>query len=85
MFSSDGSGSKILNRVAVAFLVGGILLAMVNLGLGGMMFGFGAVILGVARVRDSRGAGREERSIGRMVTLGGAFVMVDAVVRMLSL
>lgn len=85
MSATKGAGSGALRWGAVLLLFGGIVFAMLsgNWGLGALAFGLGAVLLGVERVRASRGAGRAERSVGWVLVLAGVFAMVDAAIRIL--
>jgi hypothetical protein len=64
-------------------LEGGPILALLfrSWGVGVMVFGLGAIQLGIGQVR--LGEHRSERFIGVALLLGGAFTMVDGVVRLL--
>jgi hypothetical protein len=71
-------------RLSAAILfIGGPILALVfrSWGLGALVFGLGAIVLGIQQVR--LGEHRSERFIGVGLLLGGAFTMVDGVVRLL--
>ena len=56
-------------------------LAAAILLVGAPVFGIGAIVLGVRQVR--LGEHRSERFLGVSLLLGGAFTMVDGVVRLL--
>ena len=68
---------------AAILFIGGPILALVfwSWGLGALVFGLGAILLGIRQVR--LGEHRSERFIGVGLLLGGAFTMVDGVVRLL--
>jgi hypothetical protein len=51
-------------------------------GVGALVFGLGAILLGVGQVR--LGEHRSERFLGAALLLGGAFPMVDGLIRLLS-
>ncbi len=82
--STRGSpGSGMLRLSAAVLFIGGPILALVfrSWGLGALVFGLGAILLGIRQVR--LGEHRSERFIGVGLLLGGAFTMVDGVVRLL--
>lgn len=85
MSAPKEAGNWVLRWAADVLLIGGIVLAMLsgNWGPGALAFGLGAVLLGLERVRATRGAGRAERRMGWVLVLGGAVAMVDAGIRML--
>ena len=67
---------------AVLFVAGPILaLIFGSWGLGAMVFGVGAIVLGIRQVR--LGGHRSERFLGVALLLGGAFTVIDGVVRLL--
>jgi hypothetical protein len=72
-----------LRLAAAALLVGAPVLALLvrSWGVGALVFGLGAILLGIRQVR--LGEHRSERFIGVALLLGGAFTMVDGVVRLL--
>jgi hypothetical protein len=69
-----------LRALAALLFLGGIVYALVsgNWGVGAIVFGFGAVVLGLDRLRVARG--RPERAIGWVLVACGAFVVVDALI-----
>ena len=76
-------GTEILRLSAAILLIGGPILGIIfrSWGLGSLVFGFGAIVLGIRQVR--LGEHRSERFIGVGLLLCGAFTMVDGVVRLL--
>ena len=67
---------------AVLFVAGPILVLFFwSWGLGAMVFGVGAIVLGIRQVR--LGGHRSERFLGVALLLGGAFSVIDGVVRLL--
>jgi hypothetical protein len=71
-------------RLAVAILlIGGPILGIIfkSWGVGNLVFGLGAIVLGIRQVR--LGEHRSECFLGVGLLLGGAFTMVDGVVRLL--
>jgi hypothetical protein len=83
MSTRNPPGTGMLRLVAAILLVGGPVLALLfrSWGLGALVFGLGAIVLGVRQVR--LGEHRSERFLGVSLLLGGAFTMVDGVVRLL--
>lgn len=71
-----------LRDLAALLLLGGLVYAMLsgNWGVGAIAFGLGAAVLGLDRLRAARG--RAERVIGWVLVLSGAFVVVDALIRL---
>ena len=67
-----------LRGLAALLFLGGIVYALVsgNWGIGAIVFGLGAVVLGLERLRGARG--RPDRAIGWV--LCGAFVVMDALI-----
>jgi hypothetical protein len=76
-------GTGMLRLAAAILLIGGPILAIIfrSWGVGALVFGLGAVVLGIRQVR--LGEHRSERFIGVALLLGGAYTMVDGVVRLL--
>jgi hypothetical protein len=72
-----------LRLAAAILLIGGPILALVfrSWGVGSMVFGLGAIVLGVRQVR--LGEHRSERFIGVGLLLGGAFSAIDGLIRLL--
>jgi len=72
-----------LRLTAAILFVGGPLLGLVfrSWGVGAMVFGLGAIVLGIRQVR--LGEHRSERFLGVALLLGGAFTVVDGLVRLL--
>ena len=83
MSTRNPPGTGTLRLAAAILLVGGPILALLfrSWGAGALVFGLGAVLLGIRQVR--LGEHRSERFIGVGLLLGGAFTMVDGVVRLL--
>jgi hypothetical protein len=71
-----------LRLAAAILLVGAPVLALLfkSWSVGALVFGLGAILLGIRQVR--LGEHRSERFIGVALLLGGAFTMVDGVVRL---
>ena len=69
---------------AAILFIGGPLLGLIfsSWGLGAMMFGLGAIVLGIrqVRLREHRG----ERFLGVALLLGGTVTMIDGLLRLLS-
>lgn len=78
------SGTKMLRWLAAFVLVGGLLLGAFSgsLGMGALVFGSGAVLLGLGQIVASEIRGG--RLIGLVLMLGGAFTILDAGIWMLS-
>ncbi len=76
-------GTEILRLSAAILLIGGPILGIIfrSWGVGSLVFGLGAIVLGIRQVR--LGEHRSERFLGVGLLLGGAFTMVDGVVRLL--
>jgi hypothetical protein len=79
----DPSGARMLRLAAAILLIGGPILAIVlrSWGVGSMVFGLGAIVLGIRQVRI-RGD-RSERFIGVALLLGGAFTALEGLIRLL--
>jgi hypothetical protein len=73
-----------LRLVAPILLIGGPILAIIfrSWGLRSMVFGLGAIVLGIRHVR--LGENSSERFIGIALLLGGAFTMIEGSIRLLS-
>ena len=73
-----------LRLSAAILLIGGPILALVfrSLGVGSLVFGLGAIVLGVRQFR--LGEHRSERFIGVALLLGGAFTAIEGLIRLLS-
>jgi hypothetical protein len=73
-----------LRLLAAILLIGGPILALLlrSWGVGSMVFGLGAIVLGIRQVR--LGEHRGERFIGIALLLGGAFTMIEGLIRLLS-
>jgi hypothetical protein len=78
------SGTGMLRLLAAILLIGGPILALVfrSWGVGSLVFGLGAIVLGFRQVR--LGENRSERFIGVALLLGGAFTMIEGSIRLLS-
>jgi hypothetical protein len=72
-----------LRLAAAILLIGGPILAIIlrSWGVGSMVFGLGAIVLGVRQVR--LGEHRSERFIGVGLLLGGAFSAIEGLIRLL--
>ena len=83
MSTRNPPGTGMLRLAAAVLLVGGPVLALIfrSWGLGALVFGLGAILLGVRQVR--LGEHRSDRFLGVGLLLGGAFTMLDGVVRLL--
>ena len=75
---------RMLRLLAAVLLIGGPILALVfrSWGVGSMVFGLGAIVLGIRQVwlREHR----SERFIGVGLLLGGAFTAIEGLIRLLS-
>ena len=83
MATRNAPGTSILRLVAAILLIGGPILALVfrSWGVGSIVFGLGAILLGVRQVR--LGEHRSERFIGIGLLLGGAFSAIEGLIRLL--
>ena len=72
--------SVALRGLAALLFLGGIVYALLsgNWGIGAIVFGFGAVVLGADQIREAQS--RSERAIGWVLIATGVFVMVDAII-----
>jgi hypothetical protein len=77
-------GTGMLRLSAAILLIGGPVLALVfrSWGLGAMVFGLGAIVLGIRQVR--LGEHRSDRFLGGALLLGGAFTVIDGLIRLLT-
>jgi hypothetical protein len=77
-------GTGTLRLAAAILLIGGPVLALVfrSWGLGAMVFGLGAIVLGIRQVR--LGEHRSDRFLGVALLLGGAFTVIDGLIRLLT-
>jgi len=84
MSARNPPGTGILRLLAAILLIGGPILGLVfrSWGVGGLVFGLGAIVLGIRQVR--LGENRSERFIGIGLLLGGAFTAIEGLVRLLS-
>jgi hypothetical protein len=83
MATRNPPGTGILRLSAAILLIGGPILALVfrSWGVGSMVFGLGAIVLGVRQVRLVEH--RSERFIGVGLLLGGAFSAIEGLIRLL--
>ena len=83
MSTRNPPGTGTLRLAAAILLVGGPILALLfrSWGAGALVFGLGAVLLGIRQVR--LGEHRSERFIGVGLLLGGAFTAIEGLVRLL--
>ena len=84
MSARDTSGTGMLRLSAAILLIGGPLLALVfrSWGVGSLVFGLGAILLGIRQFR--LGEHRSERFIGVALMLGGSFTAIDGLIRLLT-
>ena len=68
---------------AAILLIAGPILALIlrSWGVGSLVFGLGAIVLGIWQVR--LGGDRSERFLGVALLLGGAFTGIEGLVRLL--
>jgi hypothetical protein len=83
MSAINTSGTDMLRLLAAILLIGGPILALVfrSWSVGSMVFGLGAIELGVRQVRLVEH--RSERFIGVGLLLGGAFSAIEGLIRLL--
>jgi hypothetical protein len=83
MSTRDPSGTGMLRLLAAILFIGGPILALVfrSWGVGSLVFGLGAIVLGIWQVR--LGEDRSERFLGVALLLGGAFTAVEGSIRLL--
>lgn len=84
MYTRDLSGTKTLLWSAALLLVGGPLLGALfgSMGIAVLVFGFGALHLGLGQLWESENRGG--RLIGFTLMLVGAFTLVDGAIWMLA-
>ena len=84
MTTRDPPGTGTLRLLAAVLLVGGPILALIlrSWGVGSLVFGLGAIVLGIRQVR--LGEHRSERFLGVALLLGGAYTVIDGLIRLLS-
>jgi hypothetical protein len=84
MATRNPPGTGMLRLLAAILLIGGPILALIlrSWGVGGLVFGLGAIVLGIRQVR--LGENRSERFIGIGLLLGGAFTAIEGLIRLLS-
>ena len=84
MATRNPPGTGMLRLSAAILFIGGPILALVfrSWGLGTLVFGLGAILLGIRQVR--LGEHRSERFLGIALLLGGAFTAIDGLIRLLS-
>ena len=77
-------GTGLLRLMAAILFIGGPLLGLVfrSWGLGALVFGLGAIVLGIRQVR--LGENHSDRFLGVALLLGGAFTMIEGLIRLLS-
>ena len=83
MSAINTSGTDMLRLLAAILLIGGPILALVfrSWGVRSMVFGLGAIVLGVRQVRLVEH--RSERFKGVGLLLGGAFSAIEGLIRLL--
>jgi hypothetical protein len=83
MTTRNPPGTGMLRLSAAVLFVAGPILALLfrSWGLGVLVFGVGAIVLGIRQVR--LGGHRSERFLRVALLLGGAFTVIDGVVRLL--
>jgi hypothetical protein len=84
MATRNPPGTGMLRLLAAILLVAGPVLALVlrSWGVGSVVFGLGAIVLGIRQVR--LGEHRSERFLGVALLLGGAYTIIDGLVRLIS-
>jgi hypothetical protein len=84
MSTRNPPGTGLLRLSAAVLFIGGPLLGLIfrSWGLGAMVFGLGAIVLGIRQVR--LGENRSDRFLGVALLLGGAFTMIEGLIRLLS-
>jgi hypothetical protein len=84
MSTRNPPGTGMLRLAAVILLIGAPILAIIfrSWGVGVMVFGLGAIVLGIRQVR--LGEHRSERFIGVGLLLGGAFTAIEGLIRLLA-
>ena len=84
MATRNPPGTGMLRLVAAILLIGGPILAIIfrSWGVGSIVFGLGAIVLGVRHVRLAEH--RSERFIGVALLLGGTFTAIEGLIRLLA-
>ncbi len=84
MTTRNPPGTGMLRLLAAILLVAGPILALIlrSWGVGSVVFGLGAIVLGIRQVR--LGEHRSERFLGVALLLGGAYTIIDGLVRLIS-
>jgi hypothetical protein len=84
MTARDPPGTGTLRLLAAVLLVAGPILALIlrSWGVGSVVFGLGAIVLGIRQVR--LGEHRSERFLGVALLLGGAYTVIDGLIRLIS-
>ena len=83
MTTRNPPGTGLLRLSAAILFIGGPILALVfrSWGLGALVFGVGAILLGIRQIRLVEH--RSERFLGVALLLGGAYTAIDGLVRLL--
>ena len=84
MSTRNVPGTRMLQLSAALLFIGAPILALLfrSWGVGSLVFGLGAIVLGIRQVR--LGEHRSERFIGVGLLLGGAFTAIEGLIRLLS-
>jgi hypothetical protein len=84
MATRNPPGTGMLRLAATVLFIGGPLLGLIfwSWGAGAMVFGLGAIVLGIRQVR--LGGHRSDRFLGVALLLGGTFSVIEGLVRLLS-
>ena len=84
MSTRNPPGTGMLRLSAAILLIGGPILTLLfrSWGVGALVFGLGAIVLAIRQVR--LGEHRSERFLGVALLLGGAFSVIEGLVRLLS-
>ena len=84
MATRNPPGTGMLRLLAAILLVAGPILALIlrSWGVGSVVFGLGAIVLGIRQVR--LGEHRSERFLGVALLLGGAYTIIDGLIRLIS-
>ena len=80
----NSKGTRALWWLVALLLIGAPVLALVfrSWEVGGLVFGLGAILLGIGNIRSSQD--RADRFVGIALVLGGAFTAIDGAVLLLS-
>jgi hypothetical protein len=84
MSTRNPPGTGMLRLSAAILLIGGPILALLfrSWGAGALVFGLGAIVLGIRQVR--LGGHRSDRFLGVALLLGGTYTVIDGLIRLLS-